>query len=442
MAFVRLVGRAQGDAVGQLGELGAQDFARFSDDDLPALPAGDAAEDEQVAQVVEVRAVRDGVAEADADRLVDEPRARIARSHELLHLDETFGEFHLGGKVQPGEGREAGHTLLAEILHRAAGVAAPLIDRRVVAVVHGGKGEFVEPRGDRAVGVDVTAGDARAHRDAEHGVFTHAHRASQGRDFAIIHHLERHAAPRLLQVEEDAADALLKLRRSNATEERSDAHFVADIDARGAAANGIHARQVLRRAAQRCLDAVVVILRIALKIRVPRHLLGEDDAPVDDCGALAIRAAEVEADAAAIQVAAQRHGGFAGRGHVGEIAGLDGELPAIDLAAHELGIEFPRAGRGVNAAQHFGNRRIAADDHAPAAARPEEELHEPLHVAAVEGHGVAGVREDDCVVARDRAIGALQRDGERVRAGIGGAAGAVCAIPQRSGHEAGVERWN
>ena len=142
----------------------------------------------------------------------------------------------------------------------------------------------------------------------------------------------------------------------------------------------------------------------------------------------------------AVEVAAQRHGYFARLGHVGELAGFHSELPAIDLAAHEIRVELPRTVRGVNAAQHFRDRRIAADDHAPAATGPQEEFHQPLNVEAVEGHSFASVREDNCVVARDRTIGALQRDAERVRAGIGGAVLAIGAIPQHGGHEAWVER--
>ena len=44
---------------------------------------------------------------------------------------------------------------------------------------------------------------------------------------------------------------------------------------------------------------------------VPRHFVAEDDLAIDHGGAFAVAGAEVEADAAALQMAAERRGGFA-----------------------------------------------------------------------------------------------------------------------------------
>ncbi len=52
-------------------------------------------------------------------------------------------------------------------------------------------------------------------------------------------------------------------------------------------------------------DLLVVISRVGLVARVPLHLLGEDRLAVDHRRDLDIRSAQVEADPAAIQVAAQ-----------------------------------------------------------------------------------------------------------------------------------------
>ena len=93
--------------------------------------------------------------------------------------------------------------------------------------------------------------------------------------------------------------------------ERADAHFVVHVHAGRAAADGIHARQVRGGALQGIVDAVEVILRVGLRAGVPGHLVAEDHLAIDDGGALAVAGAQVEADAAAIQVAAQRRGGFA-----------------------------------------------------------------------------------------------------------------------------------
>src|ERR1019366_7387233 len=70
------------------------------------------------------------------------------------------------------------------------------------------------------------------------------------------------------------------------------------------------ARQVGGGAPQGIVDAVVVILRIALHGGVPGHLVAENDFAFDDGGALAVAGAQVEADAAAIQVASEGGGGF------------------------------------------------------------------------------------------------------------------------------------
>ena len=63
----------------------------------------------------------------------------------------------------------------------------------------------------------------------------------------------------------------LEIVGRHAAEERGHAHFVVHINARGAAADGVHARQVRGGALQRVVDAVEVILRVALEIRIPRR---------------------------------------------------------------------------------------------------------------------------------------------------------------------------
>ncbi len=118
--------------------------------------------------------------------------------------------------------------------------------------------------------------------------------------------------------------------------ERADADLVGHVDARGATADGIDARQMGGGALQRIVDAVVVILRVALYRRIPGNLIAEDDLAIDDGGAFAVAGAQVEADAAAFQVAAQRRGGFAlvRAGIVGDA--LNGHRAAVDAVAHEI----------------------------------------------------------------------------------------------------------
>ena len=59
---------------------------------------------------------------------------------------------------------------------------------------------------------------------------------------------------------------------------------------------------------QRVHDAVEVILRIRLVVRVPDRLFAEDDAAVDDRRDLAIAAAEIEPDPASFEMTAERLG--------------------------------------------------------------------------------------------------------------------------------------
>jgi hypothetical protein len=155
---------------------------------------------------------------------------------------------------------------------------------------------------------DVSGGQAAAHGDAQHGVVAQRHRAGQRRHFAVVHHFERNAAPGRLQLEEQAPHAAVEQLARHAAIERAHAHFVVDVDARGAAADGVHARQMGGGAAQRIVDAVEVVLRVGLRARVPATSSLKTTFAVDHGGALAVARAQVEADAAAVQVAAQRRG--------------------------------------------------------------------------------------------------------------------------------------
>src|ERR1017187_2675010 len=180
----------------------------------------------------------------------------------------------------------------------------------VRAVSDGDEGELVEPGGDVALRGDVPGGERAAEGDAEHGVGVlrsraESHGAGERGDFAIVDHVEGNAVPGGLQVEEEAADARVEFVLGDGAVERADAYFVGHVDAGGRAANGIDARQVGGGAVQGIVDAVVVILRVALHGGVPGDLVAEDDLAIDDGGALAVAGAQVEADAAAIQVASE-----------------------------------------------------------------------------------------------------------------------------------------
>jgi hypothetical protein len=105
---------------------------------------------------------------------------------------------------------EPRHGLLREILHAAAGVARPLVDGRVRAVVDGREGELVQPGRDVAAGPDVAAGLARPHRDPEHGVVAERHGAGERGDLAVVRDLEGDAAPALWSVKKSRRMSLSK----------------------------------------------------------------------------------------------------------------------------------------------------------------------------------------------------------------------------------------
>src|SRR6185436_8094774 len=125
---------------------------------------------------------------------------------------------------------------------------------------------------------------------------------------------------------------------------------------------------------ERVVDAVEVILRVGLLAGAPRHLIAEDDLAVDHRGALTIAGAEIEADPAAFEMAAERGGGFPLVG-AGVIRGGDNlHRMAVDTVAHEIEVEGAGAGGRVDGAKVIGESGVARDRHAVAPLLPEEEL--------------------------------------------------------------------
>ena len=134
---------------GELGKFGASTSRAFAMMTSPPSPLVTRPRMSRLRIVVEVRVVRDGVAEADADGFVDPPRALVARGHERSAPRRVARRnFISAGNSMPASWREARDALLGEILHGAAAVAAPLVGGRIGAVVDRREGEFVEPRRD------------------------------------------------------------------------------------------------------------------------------------------------------------------------------------------------------------------------------------------------------------------------------------------------------
>ena len=177
---------------------------------------------------------------------------------------------------------------------------------RLRIVIHRHEGQLVDPGSDVALGVDVAARRARAQRNAQDAVPAQRHGAGQRGDLAVVHHLQRDVVPGLPDFEEHIPDAPVEHVRRHTAEQRRHLHAVVHIDPRRAAANRIHPRQMRRRLLERIHDAVIVILRVRLEIRVPDRLVAEHHLALDHRRHLAVAAAEVEADAAPVQVPPQR----------------------------------------------------------------------------------------------------------------------------------------
>ena len=441
MALVLFVGDDEVDL--EFRELRLEHLVRLVDDDGTAFAGGHAAHDEQIFVGVEFREVRERVAEANADRLVDFARARVVRLHEFLELFELFRELHVVGQINARERNEPPRALLGEILHGAAEVAGPFVRGTVLAVVHGNEGKFGEPVRHVPAHVDVAGRDGGPHRDAEHAVLVQAHRSRERRDVAVVRHFKRHA-PFLRDVNEHVLDALLvNFGVLDAAEQRGDAEAVVDDDARRGAADRVHARQVRPRELQRVHDAVVMVIGIAFEIGRPLDLFGEDDFPVDQRRALAVGAAEIEPDAAAVEIAPERE---RRRGFLREPALFDDDdfNALLEGLLEEVVVERALAVRRVDLGEHFRHvRRVFSGKiNLGAAARPEHELHDALDVGLVQRGEFRRAGQTNRAEHGGGAVRALKSDGER--RGVGGFFRelAVFAVPQHGGNERGIDFGN
>jgi hypothetical protein len=125
---------------------------------------------------VEPRVLQQAVAEIGTDRLVDRLGSRVAIGHQPLQLDKAGRLVQVVRDVDAGDGQESRHSLLREVLGPDARIARPLVAWSSGRQVDGSECQLVEPRSQAAIARDVAGGLARAHRDAEHGPDTGAHR--------------------------------------------------------------------------------------------------------------------------------------------------------------------------------------------------------------------------------------------------------------------------
>src|SRR5262249_23029144 len=157
------------------------------------------------------------------------------------------------------------------------------------------------PAGDVAFLVDVPAGEARAHRDAENGLVVQAHGPGERRHIAIVGDFDGHVAPLFGDIEVERLDVLVELIGWHLAEQGCDAGLVVDVDAGRADADGVDAGHVLGGATDRIIDAVEVVLRIAIDLRLPHDFAGENLFAVNDRSRFSIAASGVESDAATFE---------------------------------------------------------------------------------------------------------------------------------------------
>ena len=295
-----------------------------------------------MADDVELGVVRDGVAEAYPDGLIDVCRAIITTGHELLHLDEFFRERKFRVKLDARWLEQPSHRLLREILNTATHVAGPLINGRIRSVVNRREGQFVHPGGDVAFGRDVADRLAGAERHTEHGVLPKSHRTGQRRHLSVVHHVEGNVFPCATQLAKQTLHPALEKLLRHATKEGSDLHAVVHIHPCAAAADGIDARQMRRGLAQRIHDLIEVPLRVGLRPGIPHRLIAEDRLAVNHRGDFAIAGTEIKADTAAVPVTSQRRALFAGGRHSLGCDHGDSEGSFVDFFTHQLRIEATR----------------------------------------------------------------------------------------------------
>src|SRR5262249_49982566 len=103
-------------------------------------------------------------------------------------------------------------------------------------------------------------------------------------------------------VEVEGLDALLEEIGRDLAKERGDARLVVDEDARRAHPDGVDMRQVFGGAPDRVVDAVEMVLRVGVRLRLPNDFAGEDFLAVDHRRRFAVASPRVKPDAVTLQV--------------------------------------------------------------------------------------------------------------------------------------------
>ena len=237
------------------------------------------------------------------------------------------------------------------------------------------------------------------------------HRPGERRHLAVVDDFERHVVPRLAHLEEEVLDACVEDIGRHAAEEGACLDPVVDVNAGGAAADRVDPGQMRGSLPERVHDAVEVILGIRLVVRIPHRFVTEDHASIDHRGRLAVAAAEIESDPAAVQVAAEWPGDRAFRRQFA--CGDDLDRMIENPPADEVGIKPARGCRDIVRRERGGKFRRSVDVNPPSAPGPEEKLHQSFDVRVVR----RGMRMRGGQYRRfemeDRAIGLFESEPDR-----------------------------
>jgi hypothetical protein len=180
-----------------------------------------------------------------------------------------------------------------------------------------------------------------------------------------------------------------------------------------------------------------MILGVGLEVRVPNSLIAEHDLSVYEGGDLSVAAAEVEADAAAIEMAAKGSSAAPFGRQLIRMHDFDGMIE--HTFANDFGVEFAGGSFAVMRGEPGGQIGRSLEMKAKTAARPKQELGEAFEVSEIARGSRGGAGEDLGGKMGHVAVGLLKRQADWNRIGGGFHAGAKGAIGQNRRPKSGIE---
>ena len=179
---------------------------------------------------------------------------------------------------------------------------------------------------------------------------------------------------------------------------------------------------------------------VGLLDRLPNDLLAEKRFAVQHCGHLQVGRAQVEPDARAVHVSAERPSGFRCRRDPVGAASHHFERPLEHRGAHKRVVEGSLALGRVDATKVVCDARRSADGDAPTSARPEQELDEALGIEEVRGGTRVVFRIGQRLITRPRTVGAFEGNHQRHRLSRRPDFVEKRAVGEAGGPKAGLER--